>query len=284
MMLSLSLIACGGSSKTVEQKSGKLLSSTLVANHAKNAVRVNGVNAKYAVNVYRIIYETKNQQGNYIRASGLLIIPQKGAQAKSPTLLYHHGTQYENRQAPSVNIYNASNHVLPAYIGFITVAPDYIGYGESLNEQHPYLITKLTASASIDMLRASHAFLKQENILSNKQLFLGGYSQGGAATLASQKMLEEEFANEFTVTASSAGAGSYAPSDDLIQTSQDILDNYDSYQFKRLSNIGLIFKSMDSVYSLNMMDRIFQPDYVADSGFIVVFLFIYYLLLKLLIF
>jgi hypothetical protein len=97
-------------------------------------------------------------------------------------------------------------------------------------------------------------------------------------------MLEEEFANEFTVTASSAGAGSYAPSDDLIQTSQDILDNYDSYQFKRLSNIGLIFKSMDSVYSLNMMDRIFQPDYVADSGFIVVFLFIYYLLLKLLIF
>ena len=263
MIFSISLTACGGGSdKKVEHKSGKLLSSKLVADYPKDAVQIDGIETKYAVNAYRIIYETKNQQGEYIHVSGLLSIPQKNAGAKSPMLLNHHGTQYENREAPSVNVHKASNFVFPAYIGFITVAPDYIGYGESLAEEHPYLITKLTASTSIDLLRASRTFLQQQKIATNKQLFLGGYSQGGAAVLASQKMLEEEMANEFTVTASSAGAGGYALGDDLLETSQDIVDNYDNYKIKRPSNIGLIFKSMDSTYSLNMLDRIFQPDYV----------------------
>jgi len=100
-------------------------------------------------------------------------------------LLYHHGTQYENCEAPSVNVYKASTYILPSYIGFITISPDYIGYGESLSKQYPYLIANLTASTSIDILIASQTFLKEQNIKFNKQLFLGGYSQGDGATLAS---------------------------------------------------------------------------------------------------
>ena len=264
MVLSVNLTGCGGgSSSKVKHKSGRFLNSTLVAKYAKNAANITGLNSRYAVNVYRIIYETKDKDGSFINVSGLLSVPQKGAQSKSPMLLYHHGTQYENREAPSVNIHNASTYVLPAYIGFITASPDYIGYGESLGKQHPYLVAKLTASTSIDLLRASNTFLKQEHILSNKQLFLGGYSQGGGAVLASQKMLEEELTDEFTVTASSAGAGSYAFTDDLMQSSQEILDKFETFEFARPSNIGLIFKAMDSIYDLNILDRIFQPEYVS---------------------
>ena len=264
MLISVNLTACGGgSSSNTEHKSGRLLSSTLVAEYAKDAVEMSGLDSKYAVKAYRIIYETKDKNGDFINVSGLLSVPQKSTQEKSPLLLYHHGTQYENRQAPSINVHDSSTYILPAYIGYITASPDYIGYGESSGTQHPYLIAELTASTSIDMLRATNAFLLKEKIASNGQLFLGGYSQGGGATLASQKMLQENYSREFTITAVSAGAGGYAFSDDLLQSSQEVLDNYDTFEFSRPSNIGFIFKTMDSIYDLKILDRIFKPEYVS---------------------
>lgn len=247
----------------VGQKSGYLIGGTLVSSYAKDSVDISGLDARYGVNVYRIIYKTKNKDGSFIDVSGLLSIPQKSKHAKSPMLLYHHGTEYENKDAPTVSVHNLSTYVLPSYTGFITASPDYIGYGESLGKQHPYLIAELTASTSIDLLRASQTFLEQENIFSNKQLFLAGYSQGGGAALASQKLIEEELTDEFTVTASSAGAGGYAFTEDLLFSIQGVLDNYDVIEFARPSNIGLIFKTMDSIYSLNMLDRIFQAEYVS---------------------
>lgn len=265
MVLSMSLIACGGESSSinVEHKSGRLISHKLMAEYGRDAVRISEIPSKYAVKVYRIVYETKNKDGSYLNVSGLLSIPQKGAQAKSPMLLYHHGTMYENKAAPSINVHKASTFVLPAYIGFIIASPDYIGYGESVDELHPYLIADLTASTSIDLLRASQTFLKQQNILSNDQLFLGGYSQGGGATLGSQKLIEEKLANEFTITASSAGAGGYAFSADLLQTSEEVLDTYDTLELPRPSNIGLIFKTIDSIYAFNSLSRIFHSEYVS---------------------
>ena len=70
-------------------------------------------------------------------------------------------------------------------------------------------------------------------------------------------MLEEEFVDKFFVTASSAGAGGYALSDDLLQTSQVILDSYDTFKIRRPSNIGLLFKTMDSVYDLKILNKVF---------------------------
>ena len=151
--------------------------------------------------------------------------------------------------------------VLPAFFGFIVVAPDYIGYGESKGVMHPYLNAKVTASSSIDLLRAGQTFLKNKNIMSNEQLFLGGYSEGGSAALASQKMLEEDLANEFNVTATSAGAGAYNLSLDLEVTSESILQNFETANIVRPSNLGLIAKAMDHAYGLNIISEMFQPEY-----------------------
>lgn len=262
--VTIGITACGGNSQKVEEhKSGRLISATLMKTFSSSAVNLQGVDTKYPVKVYRVVYETKNSHDDFIKVSGLLSVPQKGAQEKSPTLLFHHGTVYNNKYAPTEYIVKDSSPVLPAYIGYIVAAPDYIGYGESSNELHPYLNAKLTASTSIDLLRAIKTVLKDKNISSNNQLFLGGYSEGGSATMASQKMLETELSDEFTVTASSAGAGGYTLSKVLLEDAQKILDNYDNFIIRRPHNMGFIFKAMDAVYDLKMLDAIFQSEYVS---------------------
>ena len=59
------------------------------------------------------------------------------------------------------------------------------------------------------MLRAVKEFCDNRGIIYNNQLFLSGYSQGGHATMALHKALQEHHSSEFQVTASAPGAGPY---------------------------------------------------------------------------
>ena len=59
------------------------------------------------------------------------------------------------------------------------------------------------------MLIAMQELNKQLSVKTNEQLFLTGYSQGGHACMATQKKLEEEYTNQFTITASSPMSGAY---------------------------------------------------------------------------
>ena len=93
--------------------------------------------------------------------------------------------------------------------GYIVVAPDYIGYGTSQHVPHTYEHRSGLATASLDMIRAARDFLAKNRINWNKRLLLTGYSEGGFATLALQKKIEEETGNEFNLIASSCGAGAY---------------------------------------------------------------------------
>ena len=73
---------------------------------------------------------------------------------------------------------------------------------------HPYLHASSEALASLDMLRATRQLCEKLGVQHNR-LFLTGYSQGGHATMALQRLLESKHADEFTVTASAPMAGPY---------------------------------------------------------------------------
>jgi len=262
-VFSVGLQACGGGNKQeVKHADGRLIDSKLVAEYLDNTVNIQGLDVKYPVKVYRVIYETKDLEGQFIQVSGIVSIPTKTFQAKSPIILYHHGTIYENSESPTESVHQDASWILPSYLGFITVAPDYIGYGKSHGLLHPYLNSKITASTSIDLLRSVKTLLKTLKINTNDQLFLAGYSQGGAAALASQRLLETELSKEFTVTATSAGAGGYALSNELIEVTRTILDDYENFYIVRPSNVGFILKAMDVGYKLNFLDKIFKEKYV----------------------
>ncbi|MGH7972485.1 MAG: hypothetical protein ACREIC_27545, partial [Limisphaerales bacterium] len=73
----------------------------------------------------------------------------------------------------------------------------------------PYLHARSEATACVDMLRAVRTFCATNGFPLNEKLFLCGYSQGGHATMALLRELEQYHTNEFTVTAGAPMAGPY---------------------------------------------------------------------------
>ena len=163
------------------------------------------------VKAFKIVYKTKGTDGADIQASGAIILPltPKGSMTMASL---QHGTIRDEAQAPSNFQFGSEAYLagsLFASQGYIVVVPDYIGYGASKTLPHPYEHRASLASACLDMLRASKEFLKKENIQWNNKLFIGGYSEGGFATMSLQKKIEEEVPTEFDLRASSCGAGAY---------------------------------------------------------------------------
>lgn len=165
--------------------------------------------AQYDVDLYKLVYTTLDADDKIVKASGLVAIPKKDSQVGSPLLSYQHGTIFYNAEAPSNDLAATAPPILLGSLGFVTIAADYVGYGESHRHPHPYLLQKPSAAVGIDLLIASKKWLGQQNIPLNSQLFLTGYSQGGYVTMAMHKALETLNDITMKVTAAVPAAGPY---------------------------------------------------------------------------
>ncbi|WP_370627878.1 alpha/beta hydrolase family protein [Acidovorax sp. sif0715] len=145
---------------------------------------------RYSVASYRLEYLTTDADGKEVRASGLVSVPQKPAGAKSPVLSYQHGTIFRDAEAPSNNAVASEVSVVLASLGYIVLAPDYVGFGASKGTPHPYLLAAPSAAATADFLTAARTWRGQANVADNGQLFLTGYSEGGYVTMATHRALQ----------------------------------------------------------------------------------------------
>ncbi|PSR53831.1 hypothetical protein AHMF7605_10020 [Adhaeribacter arboris] len=162
---------------------------------------------KYDVTFYKFTYKT-TYKDNPIEVSGLLAIPQNTP--NPPAIVSaQHGTMFADADAPSNFPASFTGFELFAAAGYITLIPDFIGYGVSQNTFHPYYDQKYSALTVVDMLKAAKWYLKDANIAANNNLFLVGYSEGGYVTMAAQKEIETNPAHKLTLTAVAAGAGGY---------------------------------------------------------------------------
>lgn len=148
------------------------------------------VTPRYDVANYRVEYLTTDVDGKEIRVSGLISLPLKPAGARSPVLSYQHATIFTDAEAPSRAIAPGEPPMVLASQGFLTVAADYVGYGVSKGTPHPYLLSKPSADAVIDLLTAARTLRLKNNVQSNGQLFLAGYSEGGYVTMAAHRALQ----------------------------------------------------------------------------------------------
>lgn len=213
VVLACSLAACGGGGddkapdvidtpvQQPDQPSGAgalqgaTLLGTVTTSEMREAIaakdsRVSGLQPLYAVTSYRVEYSTLGAQGQSVRASGLVSVPVKAAGSKSPVLSYQHGTIFRDAEAPSNNAVASEVAVVMASLGFIVVAPDYVGYGTSKGTPHPYLLSKPTAAGVIDFLTATQSWRQKQGVADNGQLFLTGYSEGGYVTMAAHRALQ----------------------------------------------------------------------------------------------
>lgn len=164
----------------------------------------------YDVANHRIEYLTIDAQGREIVASGLVSVPVKAAGARSPVLGYQHGTTFIDAEAPSNHAMADEAAVILASLGYIVVAPDYVGYGVSKGAPHPYLLAAPTAAATLDLLTAAQTWRRRAAVTDNGQLFLTGYSEGGYATVAAHRAMQfARSAHLANLRAVVAGAGPY---------------------------------------------------------------------------
>jgi pimeloyl-ACP methyl ester carboxylesterase len=210
-----------GKVETLDPEPVVLVSSTLVKEYTKEQLITSlgsslgsqvSLFVQGGVKQYKIVYKTKNTDGTAIQASGAVIIPVGTAFTNAlPLLSYQHGTIFDDKQAPSYLSTDGEGAIASfiATLGYIVAAPDYIGYGASNNLPHTYEQREGLATASIDMLRATKEFITKEKANWNKNLYIAGYSEGGYATMSLQKKIEEEAPTEFSLKASSCGAGAY---------------------------------------------------------------------------
>ncbi|MDO8368135.1 MAG: T9SS type A sorting domain-containing protein [Saprospiraceae bacterium] len=244
--------------------SQNLVSATLLGQKTKAELLAEFDNLpfiQYGAKYYQITYTTKSVQGLVDTASGLLSVPDDPSRIY-PRLVYQHGTSGSKQEVPSINVVTGGEGIvgqLFAGLGYVAFLPDYLGLGNFSKGFHPYVHAESEAWVAMDMLRASVEFLQQNQVLTNDQLFITGYSQGGHGAMALHRAIEQDPTQEFQVTAAAPMSGPYSISGvmrDLILT--DAVYFYPAY----IPNTAL---SYQTVYGnlFNDLSEIFKPTYAA---------------------
>lgn len=137
-------------------------------------------------------YQSVDENGNPITLSGKIVMPADGKIKRF--ILTSHYTIGSNQEAPS----NAfSLEAVLANLGYAMILPDYLGYGITADHVHPYLCMEVTTTNVVDMFFAARKYLKTQDIRPElSDIMLMGYSQGGATTMAVERLIEMNYQSE----------------------------------------------------------------------------------------
>lgn len=131
-------------------------------------------------------YESIDTDYGLITLSGKVVMPANGKFDRY--ILVSHYTIGSDREAPS-NAYPLEG--LLCSMGYALICPDYIGYGVTRDKVHPYLVMDITAMNVVDMYLSVKNFFEAAGIRPKyDDIYLLGYSQGGATTMAVEYIIE----------------------------------------------------------------------------------------------
>lgn len=160
------------------------------------------------VTLYRVCYTIEVDNPDYPSqqiVSGLLMVPEPSEGEESPSerplAIYNHGTLFNRVQTASKVVFRDEkgdwavgsfetllNVGLLADKGYAVIAADYVGYGVN-TIQEGYGVKKPTSTAIVGFLEASRSVLAALGVQPS-QLFMHGWSQGGANTQWGLQALE----------------------------------------------------------------------------------------------
>jgi len=212
----------------------------------------------FDVRHFKIQYSSLDINGQLDTLSGLLTIPQN-ENKRYPMLCYQHGTVNSKSDVPSNLQGGYTLGEIWGALGYITIAPDYLGLGDGRGF-HPYVHRASEAWAAIHFLEAAKTYLDNEGIQYNDQLFVTGYSQGGHGAAALHRELEENYSDQITVTASAPMSGPYSVSGVM----NDFMLSEQPYNFVAyLPNTILSYQTAyGNLY--DDLEDVFKPDYAAE--------------------
>ena len=188
-----------------------------------------------------------------VRLSGRIVLPADGKVSR--ILIATHFTIAADREAPSNTITMES---MFAANGLAVIEPDYIGYGVTADRIHPYLCADVTARNVVDMYTAALPFLKAINCApANDDIFILGYSQGGAVAASVAQEIEMNH-QDIKIRLLMCGGGPY-----------DICTTYDTLVENNTTDIPcaipLIIQGLDEGMNLGLDMHDFFLPHVADN-------------------
>ena len=242
---------------------GNLVSVELIESETQNQIQLElnsvaqyGVEVLYGAKIYKVLYETIDGFGDSTIASGVIATPDSENEAFG-ILSWQHGTEIYRDNALSNSGFDLLSRIV-ATSGYVFVASDYLGLGVS-EDIHPYILKEPTASAVIDMVRATRNFFNENpQFQLNRQLSLFGYSEGGYATLASQMVMEQDFTDEFEIMVSFPMAGPY----DLSTTMLNKMLNGEIYD--EPFYLPFMVNSYVHYYEAGDISDYFIPEFASD--------------------
>jgi len=208
----------------------------------------------YSVETISIRYYTIDKIGNKVIVSGALLVPQ--GSNNLPLVSIQHGTQTKRDLVASVSPINSTEGIvglIMASMGYLAVVPDYLGFGVS-NVMHPYIHAKSLIPCIIDLMRAGKTYSSENQIALDGRIFLTGYSEGGYASLVTQKEIEENHTSEFNLTAVAPMSGPY----DLYGMMQTL---FQTGQYNHTAYVAYILTAYNEIYGWNRLNDFFNAPY-----------------------
>lgn len=233
---------------------------SLTKNQLDSVLSANGIPAaflgtQYGVNVYKVVYNTVSFDSTETIASGLVSFP-IGVDCKLPIVSYAHSPTGNRNAVPSrLAGLEALISLVLGSTGNIAISPDYLGLGDSPGA-HPFMHAKSEATASIDLVRAARELADTLGVQKNGQVLFSGYSQGGQAAMAANKLAQEKLAGEIDVTASFPISGPYSMSNVMLNAMLT------DAQYPEPAFLAYIVYSYTKIYSLyDTITDILAPPY-----------------------
>ena len=160
---------------------------------------------------HKLTYASKTADGKAVSLSGAVIYPYLRIDGKTPAdkrvpiLIMPHPTQVERKYSPSIMLEHIIEYkdpqamvylgMLAATTGYIVFMPDYVGMGIN-RDIHPYCHESL-ADSIVDMIPATLEHIQsipylKKNVEWNGAIYISGYSEGGYASMAAAKALQND--------------------------------------------------------------------------------------------
>jgi len=200
-------------------------------------------------------YPSYDGDWNEVILSGKVMLP-KGRKPKRMILVSHY-TVGSNAEAPS-NCFSLEGILVK--MGYGLIIPDYRGYGITADQIHPYLVMLETAFNITDMYFAVRDWLKAVDMSPEEEgIYLMGYSQGGANTMAVEYLIEMAYNDpndpEYYIPVHRVFAGG-GPYDVKATFERFIMTDVASYP----AAVPLVLQGMIKGNNLNVkMEDIVQP-------------------------
>ena len=259
------LEATGGRGNILKVEELKTLPLSDVKKYAGDTLDKDNKFLLYGIKCYRLTYTTI-YENEPIATTALMLLPDNDT-VKQRLCVYMHGTNVpvEPVSAAQKMPSNYFKHnqkggevavcAIPlASNGFSVVMPDYIGYGDTKDKEHPFVYYPELHFANIDALRAMCHHLQ----LSGKQdVWLGGYSQGGGAALSLHYYIQTDYSSEFNVISSSCLSGPYnyvGQIEGVLRENINIpaaLVSWSAYVLNRFA----VHRNPDQIYSFTVTDQ-----------------------------